>query len=159
MQTKKKQSYEELWPLTGGRFAQLPRVLLKNHHRITVKVKKASAKNKQRSLNPTEVLLLVHLIDFYWANGKPPRPTVATLSRLMARKERAVREAIGVLRDAKLIETEAFIEGGPNRYKLDKLLERLQQFHAEEEAKKPVPVPAAEQAPSVAEQATGQEAA
>lgn len=132
---KPKQSFEHMWPRTGNRFTQIPSILMKNHHRIMVKTKKG-AKKEQRPLNSSEMLLLFHLISFYWSVGKPPRPTVATLAKLMALQPRSIRDSIHTLRDAKLIETETIVEGGPNRYKLTGLLDLLQQFHAEDEAKK-----------------------
>lgn len=131
----KKSPFQVLWPMVGDRFTQIPRVLLQHHHEILVSPRK-NAKKPSRPLNSTEVLVLIHLLQFYWTPANPPRPTIKRLAHLVGLRYRAVQDALTTLRKAGLIKPERHFAGGQHRYLLDGLLARLQEFHAADVAKK-----------------------
>ena len=107
-------------------WAAVPSYLLANAHRI-------KPHTGARGLNSSEVLFLIHLLDFKWRE-KDPFPTMGTLATRMSMSTRGVRDIAKRLEDLKLIKRIKAPHGGPNRYRLTQLFEKLEQMMEEDEA-------------------------
>lgn len=110
----------------GARFCPVSSYFLANYHRLEPPHVKA--------LHPTEVLTIIHLLDFKW-DERAPWPTVGTLAERMGLSSRAVRDATKSLEDRGLLRRAQKYDGGPNTYDLRQLFERLESMMDDDDAK------------------------
>lgn len=105
-------------PKLGVKFCAVSSFFLANYHRL-------HEGHEPKPLYPTEVLVIIHLIDHKW-DARAPFPTVGLLAKRMSLSERAVRDATRSLEQRGLLRRESAVYSGPNRYHLEPLFERLE---------------------------------
>jgi hypothetical protein len=121
MQTKN--TIEARWTKRlAAQFCPVSSYFLANYHRL-------KPHPQGRSLNSTEAMLIVHLVDHKW-DDRAPFPTVGTLAKRMSLSARGVRNALQMLESAGYVRREASATGGPNRYHLQGLFSALEELMA-----------------------------
>ena len=116
-----KRSVETRWtPKLAKKFCMISSFFLANHHRLP------AHGPGTRSLNSTEVLILIHIVDYKW-DARAPFPAVKTLAKRMGITDRAVRAALQTLENAGYLQRER-TAGGPNRYHLQGLFDALEKL-------------------------------
>jgi DNA-binding MarR family transcriptional regulator len=113
--TPQKRWGEKLLHKSG--WTPVPNFLLRNIHLL---------KNENTdSLNPTQVLLLILIASYKW-DDKMPFPTVGVLATQLGLSDRAVRSALKILEDREFIKRVKSKSGGPNKYDLSPLIQKLE---------------------------------
>jgi DNA-binding transcriptional ArsR family regulator len=113
-------SPEKRWSsklLNKSGWTPVPNFLLRYIHLLKDK--------KDNSLNPTQVLLIILLASYKW-DEKMPFPTVGVLATQLGLGDRSVRSALKALEDRELIKRVKSKNGGPNKYDLNPLIEKLE---------------------------------
>ncbi|MBZ0331000.1 helix-turn-helix domain-containing protein [Halomonas sp. ANAO-440] len=100
-----KRALEERWgsSLTRRGWTAIPNVLLEYQGRLRLK--------------DQEVILLLHLMKFWWERDQIPYPSVATLAKHLGKDERSVRRALKRLEDHSYPQEEWGLEPGYLRRK------------------------------------------
>lgn len=86
-------------------------------------------KQKDEQISPTEMLVLLNLISYWWEDDKMPWPSKATIARNVGLSTRQVQRALNGLESKELIERVARYQRGKgrmsNKYDLTKLVQLL----------------------------------
>lgn len=102
-------------------FTILPAILLRGQQRL--------------GLNPTQMMVLIHLADYWWEKGKNPYPCMNTISERMGISRRQLQRYMGELEQAGLLQRiprKAQHKGKlSNEFDLSGLVERLKKLAPE----------------------------
>lgn len=86
-------------------------------------------------LNSTQMMVLIHLADYWWQKDNSPRPAMKTIAERMGISRRQLQRYMGELEQAglvKRIERKAHNQGKlPNEFDLSGLVERLKKLAPE----------------------------
>jgi predicted transcriptional regulator len=117
------QQADKKWgrPVMKAGFCIIPSILLRAQQRL--------------GLNPTQLAVLLQLIDFWWFHEKKPYPSKQALSERLGLSPRQIQRYIAELEEAgfvKRIERRAVNQGKiSNEYDLSGLVEKLQKLEPE----------------------------
>jgi hypothetical protein len=126
--TAKKHRVEvRLTPKLANGFCAVPSILIQGAHRLR-------PHEGAQGLTPTEVLILIHLLDRKW-DARMPFPAITTVAEQMGLKPRTVRGAIQRLEKLGYLKRLPMMNGGPNRYDLSGLFAVLEKLMDEDVAK------------------------
>jgi DNA-binding MarR family transcriptional regulator len=126
--TAKKHKVEvRLTPKLANGFCAVPSILIQGAHRLR-------PHEGAQGLTPTEVLVIIHLLDRKW-DARMPFPAITTIAEQMGLKPRTVRGAIQRLEKLGYLKRHPMMNGGPNRYDLSGLFAALEKLLEEDVAK------------------------
>lgn len=117
------QQADKKWgrPVMKAGFCIIPSILLRAQQRL--------------GLNPTQLAVLLQLIDFWWFQEKKPYPSKQALSERLGLSPRQIQRYIAELEEAgfvKRIERRAINQGKiSNEYDLSGLVEKLKKLEPE----------------------------
>lgn len=120
---KEKQASIQKWgkDVMDEGFTILPAILLRGQQRL--------------GLNPTQMMVLIHLADYWWQKDSKPYPAMKTIAERMGISRRQLQRYMGDLEQAGLlqrIERKAQHKGKlSNEFDLSGLVERLKKLAPE----------------------------
>lgn len=88
---------------------------------------------KRLGLNPTQLAVLIQLLDHWWQPANPARPGQKSLANRLNLSKRQLQRVLKQLQDAGFVEVVSRHHGGhngrqPNQYKLDGLVNKLKKL-------------------------------
>jgi DNA-binding MarR family transcriptional regulator len=116
-----------LTPKLANAWAAVPTALIQGAHRLR-------PHDGARGLNPTEVMVLIHLLDRKW-DERMPFPAITTIAEQMGLKPRGVRAVVERMEKLGYLKRYPMANGGPNRYDLTGLFTALEKLMDEDVAK------------------------
>lgn len=128
-QKRKPSSTEQIWgkPVLKHGYAGIPSILIRSQHRL--------------GLSPTQMNIILQLLDFWFDPAKPPYPTKQKLADRMGVNPKTIQNNMKALEDAGYVMREARKSSAgdwtSNIYHMDGLVEKIKNLEPEfTEAKK-----------------------